>query len=76
MNVNDRIGFLRQGLFAEHVEALSAASRSLAINGAMEVRITYRGIKSSLDDAPARRRKQPRSGSSNPCPTSTATSPR
>ncbi|WP_108522262.1 adenylate/guanylate cyclase domain-containing protein [Bradyrhizobium algeriense] len=49
--VKDRIGFLREGLFAKYVVALvGLVVFVLAINGAMEVWITYRGIKSSLND--------------------------
>ena len=44
-------GFLREGLFAKYVVALvGLVVFVLAINGAMEVWITYRGIKSSLND--------------------------
>ncbi len=49
--VKDRTGFLREGLFAKYVVALvGLVVFVLAINGAMEVWITYRGIKSSLND--------------------------
>jgi class 3 adenylate cyclase/HAMP domain-containing protein len=49
--VKDRIGFLREGLFAKYVVALvGLVVFVLAINGAMEVWISYRGIKSSLND--------------------------
>src|SRR6187549_474326 len=49
--VKDRVGFLREGLFAKYVVALvGLVVFVLAINGAMEVWITYRGIKSSLND--------------------------
>src|SRR5258707_3211733 len=49
--VKDRAGFLREGLFAKYVVALvGLVVFVLAINGAMEVWITYRGIKSSLND--------------------------
>jgi class 3 adenylate cyclase/HAMP domain-containing protein len=49
--VKDRVGFLREGLFAKYVVALvGLVVFVLAINGAMEVWITYRGIKSSVSD--------------------------
>ena len=49
--VKDRVGFLREGLFAKYVVALvGLVVFVLAINGAIEVWITYRGIKSSLND--------------------------
>ena len=49
--VKDRVGFLREGLFAKYVVALvGLVVFVLAINGAMEVWISYRGIKSSLND--------------------------
>src|SRR5437879_4141985 len=49
--VKDRAGFLREGLFAKYVVALvGLVVFVLAINGAMEVWISYRGIKSSLND--------------------------
>lgn len=49
--VKDRAGFLREGLFAKYVVALvGLVVFVLAINGAMEVWITYRGIRSSLND--------------------------
>ena len=49
--VKDRAGFLREGLFAKYVVALvGLVVFVLAINGAIEVWITYRGIKSSLND--------------------------
>jgi HAMP domain-containing protein len=49
--VKDRAGFLREGLFAKYVVALvGLVVFVLAINGAMEVWITYRSIKSSLND--------------------------
>ncbi|MEH2623843.1 class 3 adenylate cyclase/HAMP domain-containing protein [Bradyrhizobium sp. AZCC 1719] len=48
---NDRARFLREGLFAKYVVALvGLVVFVLAINGAMEIWITYRGIKSSLHD--------------------------
>ncbi|NOJ44100.1 adenylate/guanylate cyclase domain-containing protein [Bradyrhizobium australiense] len=47
----DRHGFLREGLFAKYVVALvGLVVFVLAVNGAMEIWITYRGIKSSLHD--------------------------
>jgi class 3 adenylate cyclase/HAMP domain-containing protein len=49
--VKDRVWFLREGLFAKYVVALvGLVVFVLAINGAMEVWISYRGIKSSLND--------------------------
>jgi class 3 adenylate cyclase/HAMP domain-containing protein len=49
--VKDRVGFLREGLFAKYVVALvGLVVFVLAVNGAIEVWITYRGIKSSLND--------------------------
>ena len=49
--VKDRVGFLREGLFAKYVVALvGLVVFVLAVNGAMEIWITYRGIKSSLND--------------------------
>jgi class 3 adenylate cyclase/HAMP domain-containing protein len=48
---NDRVRFLREGLFAKYVVALvGLVVFVLAVNGAMEIWITYRGIKSSLHD--------------------------
>ncbi|WP_213290117.1 adenylate/guanylate cyclase domain-containing protein [Bradyrhizobium sp. sGM-13] len=48
---NERARFLREGLFAKYVVALvGLVVFVLAINGAMEIWITYRGIKSSLHD--------------------------
>ncbi len=50
--VKDRAGFLREGLFAKYVVALvGLVVFVLAVNGAIETWITYRGIKSSLNDA-------------------------
>ena len=44
-------GFLREGLFAKYVVALvGLVVFVLAVNGAIETWITYRGIKSSLND--------------------------
>jgi class 3 adenylate cyclase/HAMP domain-containing protein len=49
--VKDRVWFLREGLFAKYVVALvGLVVFVLAVNGAMEIWITYRGIKSSLND--------------------------
>src|SRR6478752_4259227 len=49
--VKDRVWFLREGLFAKYVVALvGLVVFVLAINGAMEVWISYRGIKSTLND--------------------------
>ena len=49
--VKDRVGFLREGLFAKYVVALvGLVVFVLAVNGAIETWITYRGIKSSLND--------------------------
>lgn len=50
-DVKDKAWFLREGLFAKYVVALvGLVVFVLAINGAMEIWITYRGIKSSLQD--------------------------
>src|SRR3954467_1271637 len=49
--VKDRVGFLREGLFAKYVVALvGLVVFVLAVNGAIETWITYRGIKPSLND--------------------------
>jgi len=49
--VKDRTGFLREGLFAKYVVALvGLVVFVLAVNGAIETWITYRGIKSSVSD--------------------------
>ena len=49
--VKDKIWFLREGLFAKYVIALvGLVVFVLAINGAMEIWISYRGIKTSLTD--------------------------
>ena len=49
--VKDRAGFLREGLFAKYVVALvGLVVFVLAVNGAIEIWISYRGIKSSLND--------------------------
>src|ERR1700686_4477261 len=48
----DKIWFLRQGLFAKYVIALvGLVVFVLAVNGALETWISYRGIKSTLTDA-------------------------
>ena len=53
--VKDRAGFLREGLFAKYVVALvGLVVFVLAVNGAIETWITYRGIKSSLNDGMSR----------------------
>src|SRR4051794_33609777 len=50
--VKDKVWFLREGLFAKYVIALvGLVVFVLAVNGAMEIWISYRGIKSSLTDA-------------------------
>ena len=50
--VKDKIWFLREGLFAKYVIALvGLVVFVLAVNGAMETWISYRGIKSTLTDA-------------------------
>lgn len=47
----DKVWFLREGLFAKYVVALvGLVVFVLAVNGAMEIWISYRGIKSSLTD--------------------------
>ncbi|MBR1155493.1 adenylate/guanylate cyclase domain-containing protein [Bradyrhizobium sp. JYMT SZCCT0428] len=49
--VKDKVRFLREGLFAKYVVALvGLVVFVLAVNGAMEIWISYRGIKSSLTD--------------------------
>ena len=49
--VKDKIWFLREGLFAKYVIALvGLVVFVLAINGAMETWISYRGIRTSLTD--------------------------
>jgi class 3 adenylate cyclase/HAMP domain-containing protein len=49
--VKDKIGFLREGLFAKYVIALvGLVVFVLAVNGALEIWISYRGIKTSLTD--------------------------
>src|SRR5436190_11488969 len=49
--VKDRVGFLREGLFAKYVVALvGLVVFVLAVNGAIETWITCRGIKSSRND--------------------------
>lgn len=50
--VTDKIGSLRQGLFAKYVFALvGLVIFVLAVNGAMETWISYRATKASLTDA-------------------------
>ena len=50
--VKDKIWFLREGLFAKYVLALvGLVVFVLAVNGALETWISYRGIKSSLTQA-------------------------
>ncbi|QDW36173.1 HAMP domain-containing protein [Bradyrhizobium sp. KBS0727] len=49
--VKDKIWFLREGLFAKYVIALvGLVVFVLAVNGAMEIWISYRGIKTTLND--------------------------
>jgi class 3 adenylate cyclase/HAMP domain-containing protein len=49
--VKNRVWFLREGLFAKYVVALvGLVVFVLAINGAMEIWITYTGVRSSLTD--------------------------
>ena len=49
--VKDKIWFLREGLFAKYVIALvGLVVFVLAVNGAMETWISYRGIKTTLTD--------------------------
>ena len=46
-----KIWFLREGLFAKYVVALvGLVVFVLAVNGAMEIWISYRGIKTTLND--------------------------
>ena len=48
--VKDKVWFLREGLFAKYVIALvGLVVFVLAVNGAMEIWISYRGIKTSAD---------------------------
>jgi len=50
--VKDKVWFLREGLFAKYVLALvGLVVFVLAVNGALETWISYRGIKASLTDA-------------------------
>src|ERR1700693_2009938 len=50
--VRDKFWFLREGLFAKYVIALvGLVVFVLAVNGALETWISYRGIKSTLTDA-------------------------
>ena len=50
--IKDKVWFLREGLFAKYVIALvGLVVFVLAVNGAMEIWISYRGIKTSLTDA-------------------------
>jgi class 3 adenylate cyclase/HAMP domain-containing protein len=49
--VKNKIWFLREGLFAKYVIALvGLVVFVLAVNGAMEIWISYRGIKTTLND--------------------------
>jgi adenylate cyclase len=49
--VRDKIWFLREGLFAKYVVALvGLVVFVLAVNGAIEIWISYRGIKTTLND--------------------------
>lgn len=49
--VKDKIWFLREGLFAKYVIALvGLVVFVLAVNGAIEIWISYRGIKTTLND--------------------------
>ena len=50
--VKDKVWFLREGLFAKYVVALvGLVVFVLAVNGALETWISYRGIKTTLRDA-------------------------
>ena len=52
IGVKDKIWFLREGLFAKYVLALvGLVVFVLAVNGAMETWISYRGTKTTLTDA-------------------------
>ena len=54
--VKDKVWFLREGLFAKYVVALvGLVVFVLAVNGAMEIWITYGGIKRSLADGMSER---------------------
>src|SRR3954466_7045037 len=51
-DVRDKIWFLREGLFAKYVVALvGLVVFVLAVNGAIEIWISYRGIKTTQIDA-------------------------
>src|SRR3954468_23655849 len=54
--VKDKVWFLREGLFAKYVMALvGLVVFVLAVNGAMEIWISYREIKTSLTDGMAQK---------------------
>ena len=55
IGVKDKIWFLREGLFAKYVIALvGLVVFVLAVNGALETWISYRGTKTTLTDAMSR----------------------
>src|SRR5258708_17035449 len=52
IGVKDKVWLLREGLFAKYVMSLvGLVVFVLAVNGAMETWISYRGIKANLTDA-------------------------
>src|SRR5258708_18881852 len=52
IGVNDKVWFLREGLFAKYVMSLvGLVVFVLAVNGALETGISYRATKASLTDA-------------------------
>ena len=52
IGVKNKIGFLREGLFAKYVVALvGLVVFVLAVNGSMETWISYRATKATLTDA-------------------------
>jgi adenylate cyclase len=56
--VKDKIWFLREGLFAKYVIALvGLVVFVLAVNGAIEIWISYRGIKTTLNDGMSEKAK-------------------
>ena len=74
--VKDKTWFLREGLFAKYVVSLvGLVVFVLAVNGAMETWISYRGTKTSLTDAHGGEgARPPPGGSSSRSPSSSARS--
>lgn len=73
---NGKIWFLRGGLFAKYVLALvGLVVLVLAVNGALETWISYRGIRSTLTDAMSEKADATASASSRRSPTSSGRSP-